>query len=108
VLTDLASWHWNDAVSELYREVISEATIVALNHNSADTIAEWQRRVDHRVPPGYKDKGKDDSGIGDFLIWLSILAVGKNRGSDVIFVSGDEKSDWWYQSENAALILVSS
>lgn len=103
VLRDLESWHWDDPVSTLYREIIGPEVVVRLNHDEATTSVEWQRRIVHRLPPGYKDKGKPDTGIGDFLVWLTILQVGRERNKDAIFVSGDEKSDWWYQSENTAL-----
>ena len=59
----------------------------------------------HHIPPGYKDAGKEDSGIGDLLIWHTILELGKVHKKSVIFVSGDEKPDWFKQSQNVALHL---
>lgn len=32
------------------------------------------------------------------LIWKTILHVAKEKACDVIFVSGEEKSDWWHKS----------
>jgi DNA-binding NarL/FixJ family response regulator len=61
------------------------------------------RRKIHHLPPGYKDSSKDDEGIGDLLIWYTILEIGKSRKKSVIFVSGEEKSDWWYKSEGQTL-----
>ena len=94
VLRDLESWHWDDPVSTLYREIIGPDVVVRLDHDEATTSLEWQKRIVHRLPPGYKDKGKPDAGIGDFLVWLTILQIGRERKKDAIFVSGDEKSDW--------------
>jgi hypothetical protein len=37
------------------------------------------------------------------LIWYTILEIGRSRKLDVVFVSGDEKADWWHQSENMPL-----
>jgi hypothetical protein len=57
----------------------------------------------HNIPPGYKDSGKEDRGIGDFLIWLTILEAGKTRKKSLLFVSGEEKSDWFHKSEGRTL-----
>ena len=42
-------------------------------------------------------------GIGDLLIWQTILNVGKAHQKSVIFVSLDKKPDWWSQSEGRPL-----
>jgi hypothetical protein len=50
------------------------------------------------VPPGYKDKGKtDEQAAGDYLVWAQLLREAKTRRSDVLFVTGDVKEDWWRQ-----------
>jgi hypothetical protein len=103
LLDQVKLWQWDDPVSELYREVFTAPVVVGLNHDKEPTCSEWARRLAHKLPPGYKDGGKADAGIGDFLIWLTILQVGRDRQTNVIFVSGDEKSDWWYQSESVSL-----
>jgi hypothetical protein len=56
-------------------------------------------RYAHSIPPGYKDKGKADDGIGDLLVWKTLLQIGRERKSDCIFVTEDAKGDWWVQSE---------
>jgi hypothetical protein len=56
-------------------------------------------RYAHGIPPGYKDQSKGDGGIGDFLIWKTILKLGEDRKTDCIFVTEDSKGDWWVQSE---------
>jgi hypothetical protein len=52
-----------------------------------------QWRTDNQVPPGYKDASKDDKGIGDFLIWKSILDLGKKKNRDLVhrFFKTDHK-----------------
>lgn len=52
-------------------------------------------------PPGYKDQNKDDGGAGDLIIWKTILAEGKSRKQDCIFVTADQKPDWYTQSGGA-------
>ncbi|MBK9687114.1 MAG: hypothetical protein IPO65_04925 [Saprospiraceae bacterium] len=46
---------------------------------------------------------KIDKGIGDLLIWYTILEIGKKNNRDVVFVSGEEKTDWYHRSENQPL-----
>src|SRR5262249_54130348 len=62
-----------------------------------------EKDILYKLPPGYKDAGKDDEGIGDLLIWQTILEVAKTHGKSVIFVSADQKPDWWSKSEGSAL-----
>jgi hypothetical protein len=65
--------------------------------------ADLSSRVVHSIPPGYKDADKEDGGIGDLLIWYSILEMGQ-KGKDVIFVSNEgRKGDWRYRSDNRTL-----
>ncbi len=61
-----------------------------------EAVAEGLRRVDERVPPGYKDKKKGDNGAaGDYLVWAQILHEAKLRRSEVLLITGDVKEDWW-------------
>jgi hypothetical protein len=98
------SWNWQDPVSALYATLFAKGVISdepdITNEDVQKTLA---GRLEQKLPPGYKDGGKDDGGFGDALIWLTILEVGKQRKLDLLFVSGDEKSDWWHQSDKQAL-----
>lgn len=61
-------------------------------------VAEGLRRVDAKEPPGYRDKKKaDDDAAGDYLVWEQILREAEARNSDVLFITGDVKDDWWRQ-----------
>jgi hypothetical protein len=70
--------------------------------------ATW--RNEHRIPPGFKDSGKDRGGtgryvhgglvyqrqFGDALVWQQTLAMaGANGWKQLIFVTSDMKEDWW-------------
>jgi hypothetical protein len=55
------------------------------------------------MPPGYKDGAKADTGIGDYLIWLSLLRIGREKNKDLVFVTGEEKSDWFVRSGGEAV-----
>jgi len=103
VLDHIQNWTWNDPVSLLYSELFTEQVIFDLEYDEEEIREDLERRHLHHVPPGYKDAAKEDSGIGDLLIWHTILEIGKQRKTDVIFVSGDQKSDWWHRSEGVAL-----
>ncbi len=77
-----------------------------------DWCKEGENRFRHAIPPGFKDSIKEEgeeetfaySGItyqrkfGDLIIWKQILAyVGERQAKDVIFVTDDSKSDWWWK-----------
>jgi len=103
VLDHIRAWTWNDPVSCLYADLFTEEMIFDLSIDQDKVKKELKRRQVHQIPPGYKDASKDDSGIGDLLIWFTILEIGKSKSKDVIFVSGDQKSDWWHRVEGQAL-----
>ena len=59
---------------------------------------EGEQRYAAKVPPGYKDKKKHDGDrhrFGDLIIWHQIIDKSKSSGKDIIFVTEDEKEDWW-------------
>lgn len=103
VLDYIRGWAWDDPVSALYANLFSKDVVLDPPLDQHNVGEELRRRQRHRLPPGYKDSGKDDEGIGDLLIWFTILEIGKTRKKNVVFVSGEEKTDWWYKSENQTL-----
>ncbi len=67
-----------------------------------DVRKEAARRVEHKIPPGYKDAEKDqkkgvDAGdsAGDYFVWEQLLREAERRKCDVLFVTADVKDDWW-------------
>ena len=101
VLDHVRAWNWDDPVSILYGELFSPNTVIEAEISSTDLDSDLKRRQQHKIPPGYKDASKDDSGVGDILIWHTILELGKKTKKDVIFVSADGKPDWFHQSDGA-------
>jgi len=91
----LKEWGWNDPVAQMYRSVFTDSEVV---REQALGISEVRRRFtfrcEHKIPPGYKDASKADGGIGDYLIWLTILEIGCERKRPLVFVTHEEKSDW--------------
>lgn len=57
---------------------------------------EIQKRYDENVPPGYADAKKNvPDRYGDCIIWMQILDHAGATNSAVIFVTDDQKDDWW-------------
>ena len=61
---------------------------------------EGEKRYEHIIPPGYKDaKNKKSQGnrvvYGDLIVWKQTLNKSKEDNIDIIFVTNDNKSDWW-------------
>ena len=102
VLDKIKAWTWDDPVSLVYRELFKPEVIldIKLDDDLEKQIEQdLNSRQTHSIPPGYKDGAKPDQGIGDLLIWKTILELGSKHSKSVIFVS----IDWWYQSEKQAL-----
>lgn len=103
VLEHIQEWLWNDPVSRIYGEIFKEACVFDPVFDMDAVLAELRMRYNHKIPPGYKDGGKEDEGVGDLLIWKTILKVGEERQSSVILVSGEEKADWRLKSDGQIL-----
>lgn len=61
------------------------------------TYAEGAVRYDKHIPPGYKDADKGAPGkYGDLVLWKQTLAHVTVVKRPAIFVTNDQKEDWWY------------
>lgn len=90
----------SDRVSTIYRRVLSHC-VVDITYDPGDRkalIEEAERRARLQIAPGYKDQNKEDGGIGDLIIWKTILKEAAVRKLDCIFVTNEEKPDWWIKS----------
>lgn len=62
---------------------------------------EGEQRYKYKIPPGYMDEIKDKTDptkrqkFGDLIMWKQILEHAKIQKSNVIFLTLDEKEDWW-------------
>jgi hypothetical protein len=53
------------------------------------------RRIDSKIPPGYRDVGKDDP-CGDYLLWKqTLLRAEAERPACLLLVTADTKEDWY-------------
>ncbi|MCU6266568.1 DUF4935 domain-containing protein [Serratia ureilytica] len=102
-LSAVQAWGWNDPVSKMYHEVLADRIMDddALDFEKIEE--DLKRRNNFNIPPGYKDRSKDQNQAGDLVIWHEILNLAKTKDKHLIFVSVDEKTDWWHQSGKAPL-----
>jgi PIN like domain len=100
IRTGVAAWRGNDPVTLLYAEVFTTANVIEHDGQRDALQREWADRSRNRIPPGYKDGHKEDTGIGDYLIWRTLLRIGREQKRDLVFVTGDEKADWFVRSGN--------
>jgi hypothetical protein len=104
LLDAIRKWGWNDPVATMYRTIFSSDTIRAHSFSKHDVETELAYRTTNKIPPGYKDATKDDRGVGDLLIWLTIIEIGAERKKPLLFVTGEEKPDWQYRSGKQGLL----
>lgn len=69
---------------------------------------EGESRYKNKIPPGYKDIGKDKiedqyRKYGDLVIWEELMKKAKDEGKSLIFITDDQKKDWWLTSESKTI-----
>jgi len=73
-----------------------------------DQIATINREIDERLtkntPPGFLDKDKGPDGSrGDALIWFQLIHYSREHQHPLIFVTRDDKEDWWLKFRGRTL-----
>ena len=63
-----------------------------------------KERYQKKIPPGYKDQGKNQNRYGDYILWVQIIEWSRARveaseHAAVVFVTGDKKEDWWDKTD---------
>lgn len=87
-----------DPVSIIYRRLLGGSICdfeFTKDINREKFIEEVSRRARLHIAPGFKDQNKEDGGVGDYLIWTTILQEAKRTQKHCIFVTEEEKADWW-------------
>jgi hypothetical protein len=103
LISEIKRWNWNDPVSVFYKTLWTSDSIVEMqldNDKLRDTL---RFKHEHKIAPGYKDKTKVDAGIGDLIVWQTIMELSKEKNKDIAFVTNEEKNDWFYNEKNTAL-----
>ncbi|MFI0236528.1 PIN-like domain-containing protein [Streptomyces sp. NPDC016845] len=81
---------------ELQETLVNRVGIPLGSREYEEAVAEGLRRVDEKIPPGYKDKKKgEDGAAGDYLVWAQTIKEAQVRGCEVLIITGDVKEDWW-------------
>jgi len=100
----IENWEHNDPVRTEYRSVFANAKRAKITTVDSENIQKiWSYRLKNKIPPGYKDGGKSDSGIGDYLLWQAVLDTCATEQKGAIVVSSDAKQDWWHKSDSQTL-----
>lgn len=103
VESEILSWNWNDPISLIYRDLFTEDIIIELEENQESIIKELEFRAKNDIAPGFKDNNKVDGGIGDLIIWKTVIQIGNKINKNVVFVSNDKKGDWYYRQDNEGI-----
>jgi hypothetical protein len=103
LISKIENWQSTDPVLDVYRQLFDSSNVTELSISASDLAALAKQRFDARMPPGYRDKGKDDGGVGDLAIWFTILEVSASKHKDALFVTADEKDDWYHQAGKSRL-----
>lgn len=91
----------DDAILNTLLELYDSKVGAGFTDTELDAIrAEGAKRYAKRVPPGYKDAPKaggadDNNAYGDLIIWKEILRYAKAEHKDIVYVTHDQKEDWW-------------
>jgi len=93
----------NDEILEFVATMFTGKTGGPFDENTLKTIVvEGEARYLNEIPPGYKDGKKDVSGdpyrkFGDLIIWKQMILKAKEASKPIIFISDDQKDDWWLE-----------
>lgn len=63
-------------------------------------------RYKRKIPPGYKDEGKDENNYGDLIIWKQIIDLAIEEKKSIIFITEDNKNDWWFRDHSGKNIMA--
>jgi len=100
---DVKKWNWDDPVSELYRTIFTPEIIIDTTKTEAELEKDLEFRIEHQIAPGYKDSNKIDKGIGDLIIWQTILEAGRTKNKHITFISNEKKADWFHSEFKTSL-----
>jgi predicted nucleic-acid-binding protein len=99
----IQEWTWNDNVSIAYKKIFTPEIVIEVKKEKEEIENDLAFRIEYKIAPGFKDSKKPDDGIGDLIIWQTILEIAKEKNKDVIFVTNDQKNDWFYKQDKIGL-----
>ena len=101
-----------DRIDALFMEKIGNKPE---NQKEIDEIfSEGEERYKNQIPPGFEDLSKESSDdeftyagltykreYGDLIIWKQIISyASENSVKNLVFVTNDQKVDWWWKIES--------
>lgn len=99
----------HDEIRERLNDLFCDKVGLEPKQSEIDSIEkEGEERYKNKIPPGFKDEGKDESfcygdvkyknKYGDLIIWKQIIEHLKSNKDikNVIFITNDTKEDWWF------------
>jgi len=70
-------------------------------------LEEGEDRYNNKVPPGYEDDNKNSNDLsikyGDLILWKQVLDKAEEEQLGVIFITDDNKEDWWLKLEGKTI-----
>ncbi len=83
-------------LSELFEGRITQGFS---NDELKEIYTEGEERYKSKIPPGFEDeKTKDgERKFGDLLLWKQVLSKAKELNKDVILITDERKTDWWWK-----------
>ena len=97
-------WQKKDSIREAIDKVFEGKVGEMYENKKLDEIyQQGNERFASEIPPGYKDKKKDLSDMsgvnkyGDLIIWNQIIDKAKELKNPIIFITDDQKEDWWWE-----------
>ncbi|MCG2784820.1 MAG: PIN domain-containing protein [Anaerolineae bacterium] len=101
----------DDYIRERISKLFAKKTGLPYSQDELTKIyKDGEERYKNQIPPGYKDL-KDKQGkvkrygnlvikseYGDFIVWKQIIDHAIKEKKPVIFISDDQKEDWWWIS----------
>ncbi|MDW5525044.1 PIN-like domain-containing protein [Carnobacterium maltaromaticum] len=101
IQNDLGKLFYKDPYFDFIKELSSSCTFISGEEKSVEDIRkEATTRFSKKIPPGYKDSGKDSNSEGDYIIWHDIISLKEN----VVFVSAETKPDWVYTEKDNKIL----
>ncbi len=91
-----------DELSDKLDEILGENIGNKYAEDKLEAICKQaQQRFDAKIPPGYMDdkNKKEPEKYGDFIIWQQLIDYASSQKKPLIFVTDDDKEDWWSKHE---------
>lgn len=96
----------DDEILNKLLKLFEDKVGAGFSESELDSIKrEGVERYSRQTPPGYKDykKGEENNAFGDLIIWKEILQYAGANKKDIIYVTGDQKEDWWNRTNGRTL-----